>query len=290
MKTRTHRQPIACLLVGLMAITVESAAVRGASQDSERTRGPRGSLIQVAVLGSGEHVVVSLVGDQVLTGSLKELTTPPFRVFVDLAGVVPQVDPVTAVGRGGVERVRVALNQSAPPVTRVVLDLSERTTYRIERDPANRELRIILGPASSVDTVKSAVAVAPAFPAPEPFATIVEDYATWFIGTALRVEHLLLPAPPAAVGGVAATEAPRALAWQAVRHELDMVTPPIALQDANDLLRTAISLGYAGAGEGGGESSTTNRAAARSGSLMLLALARERLDTHLMATASVDQQ
>ncbi|MDQ3070452.1 MAG: AMIN domain-containing protein, partial [Acidobacteriota bacterium] len=67
----------------------------------------------------------------------------PRRVYFDLPGVVPRAGGLTNVGFGGVGRVRVALNQLSPPVTRVVVDLDEKMTWHIEAGATPNEFRVI---------------------------------------------------------------------------------------------------------------------------------------------------
>ncbi len=100
----------------------------------------------IAVGEDADGVIVNLRGTGPLTGVLREIPGVPFRVFVDLMGVVPEVPAVTPVGWGHVEQVRAALNQLDPPVTRVVLDLSSPQAYRLD-DDTGTDLRIVVGGA-----------------------------------------------------------------------------------------------------------------------------------------------
>ena len=56
----------------------------------------------------------------------------PDRIVIDFPGALP-ADTLKklSVHRGGLQRVRAALNQSSPPITRVVLDVDGPTDYQV---------------------------------------------------------------------------------------------------------------------------------------------------------------
>ena len=267
--TRHPRLAFSFCVVATIAVSV------GFGQSPGDSPTGHGTLVSIVVTESDDHVVVSLVGDRMLSGLPQEITAPPYRLFVDFASVVPDVDPVTLVGRGGVDQVRVALNQSSPPVTRVVLDLSRRSTYRVERDPNGLEFRIIVGPDPS-----AAASNTPAEPAERsrttsiPPSPVEKHYATWFTRVTQQIESLLLSAPPMIhreeSDALAATSG---FDWQTIRHEVELVTAPPSLQEAHDLLLTTLSLGEVGTDRNGTNATDDDRSAARAGARMLLARA-----------------
>ena len=104
--------------------------------------------VEVTAGDDGSELIVMLRGSGRLHGGLREIPGVPFRVFVDLMGVVPDLPAVTPVGWGNVEQIRTALNQPHPPVTRVVLDLSSPQPYRLDEDTETTDLRIVIGGAS----------------------------------------------------------------------------------------------------------------------------------------------
>ena len=107
---------------------------------------PRRALHRLTVGGNADRVVVELASDLAIVGRLQTVGTPATRLFVDLRGIVPEVPDVTDVNLGAVRRVRVALNRARPPVTRVVLDLTETARYRLEQGPTPNEIRITVEP------------------------------------------------------------------------------------------------------------------------------------------------
>ena len=109
-------------------------------------------MVEVSADDDERDVIVSLHGRGRLSGTLREVPGVPFRVFIDLAGAIPEVPAVTPVGWGNVERVRATLNQLDPPVTRVVLDLSSRQPYRLDEDTEATDLRIVVGGSRTAST------------------------------------------------------------------------------------------------------------------------------------------
>lgn len=89
------------------------------------------SVRSVRVLGSGNTVEIEVdASDRILPQT--QVLTGPDRLVVDLPNSLPgrQVRN-QSVDRGDVKDVRVGLFQSAPPVTRVVLDLKAARSYQV---------------------------------------------------------------------------------------------------------------------------------------------------------------
>jgi type IV pilus assembly protein PilQ len=118
-------------------------------------------LTGVEVGRNADGVTVTLRGNGKLAyGTLQEADRPPLRLVVDFPGVRPNVPPATP-GQGALRRVRVALNNPNPLVTRVVLDLDVKVTYSVKASADGREVTIVLaGPAGEQ------TAVEPSRPAP----------------------------------------------------------------------------------------------------------------------------
>ena len=126
-------------------------------------------------------VSVILEGNGRLTPrNVHETGAPNERVVLDFHGVTPTVAPVTAVGRGAVKRVRVAVNSHDPLVTRVVVDLDAAVPYKIEPLLTDgRRLRLVFAPGGSAPAADPMAALAtpdaapaaPVAPAPKARAT-----------------------------------------------------------------------------------------------------------------------
>ncbi len=119
------------------------------------------TLESVEVHGSGDSVVVTLLGDGVLSASDFVLPNPP-RIVLDFNGVRTEVKRRTVAGAGPVLRARIAQFKTAPEkVTRVVLDLNGSVPYTTRRD--GERLQIVIG--SAVEA-RSTPAPSPAAPTP----------------------------------------------------------------------------------------------------------------------------
>lgn len=184
----------------------------------EQSDAAPGTLHRMTVTSSGHRVVVSLAADRTLDGALEAIDAQPRRLFIDLKGVVPEVDGVTDVNRGVVQRVRVALNRATPPVTRVVLDLQGAARYALERDPAGT-LRII------VDDVMG-------------------EYTTWLTGVAATIERLLGDEAARRSGRPGVTTTAHDLdRWTLVQADVASVTPPRQFEQAHLALANSARLG-----------------------------------------------
>ena len=249
------------------------------AQTGKPRQTPIVGLRHVAVEGSDTHVVITLTGDAALVGRLEELGTPPIRLFIDLKGVAPHVAGVTPVGQAGVERVRVALNQLLPPVTRVVLDLSHRSPFRIEEDAEARALRIIVGTPPEND--RSLVADAPP-------GEIIR-YGSWFTEYVAEVDRLLADAADTPLDG--GVETARSSGWASMKQKLESATPPPALQEAHDLLRTAVALGVLAAPHLGDDGQqNANLEPARAGARLFVRKARAIVERSLGGPVNDDDQ
>ena len=286
-----NHQPRTLRVCLLTALTIGFTPVGDPVWTSAQTEPARNALVEVSLMSSDDHVVVGLVGIHALSGEVHEIRTAPFRVFVDFFNVVPRVDAVTPVNRGGVRQVRVALNQNDPPVTRVVLDLTHRSSYRVEEDPHDREFRIIIGSAAALTTTLSDTTVELTTPTSLGVpSTALEEYVHWFTRFANDVERLLShhSAPIAAEG--TAQEMNTGLEWQRLQHELEMVAPPVSLQAVHHLIATAIALGRVSATSQLDDSTQErDQDAARAGAALLITRARYLVKIGLPASSDSGQ-
>lgn len=127
--------------------------------------GPR--VVGLSAATSGGSVVVSVALTGPAAPSAPVLLENPLRLYVDIPGARPGSQRLLNVNAGGVSRVRVALNRQAPPVTRVVIELTARTAWKLERAEDGREVRVIIGSAPAPSTGRGALIFQPA-PAPAP--------------------------------------------------------------------------------------------------------------------------
>ncbi len=113
------------------------------------------SLVSVAASVSGPLTRVTLRGNGWIAPSgLDEILEPGAvpRVVIDLPGVVSQADASTAVQGAVVERVRTSLHSREPLVTRVVVDLKKRASFRPERaGDAGADYVIVFDETAAID-------------------------------------------------------------------------------------------------------------------------------------------
>ncbi len=206
---------------------------------------PHGTLLQVLVENSDNTVAIRLIADQALYGEIQEITVEPFRLFVDFANIVPKVAAVIPIEKAGVRQIRVALNQNDPPVTRVVLDLTQQHLYQIEQDSENREYRIVVH--SSDTKIKPKLTDIRTHPSSDPLVSLSpvlrSDYVAWFTHTTEELEQLLA----SAVEEVEMrNDSPETIQtdWDRLRAEHELVMPPSSFQVAHNTLKAVIQLGH----------------------------------------------
>jgi type IV pilus assembly protein PilQ len=109
-------------------------------------------LTGVQVGSTADGMTVTLRGNGRLAYSaISEADRPPARLVIDFQGVRPDV-PASTAGQGIVRRVRVALNNVEPLVTRVVLDLERMVSHRMRPSADGREVVITLEGSAPVET------------------------------------------------------------------------------------------------------------------------------------------
>ncbi len=124
-----------------MTTTVPSPApVAPTATDAGKALAHNLRAVRTEYTTTGTSVV--LVGDGRLVAKNIE-SAGSRRVYLDFPGVSPNVAPVTQVGKGGIERIRVGLNSRDPLVTRVVIDLNRDAAHALSTTPGDwREVRV----------------------------------------------------------------------------------------------------------------------------------------------------
>jgi type IV pilus secretin PilQ/predicted competence protein len=159
------RRAVVPLLTLMLAALLELSSVAARSVtfgEAQAAQAPAATeLTGVEVGRNADGVTVTLRGNGKLAyGTLQEADRPPLRLVVDFPGVRPNVPPATP-GQGPLRRVRVALNNPNPLVTRVVLDLDVKVTYSVKASADGREVTVVLAGPSGEQT-----ALEPARPGP----------------------------------------------------------------------------------------------------------------------------
>jgi type IV pilus assembly protein PilQ len=158
------RRAVVPLLTLMLASLLELSSVAAKSftfGEAQASQAPAATeLTGVEVGRNADGVTVTLKGNGRLAyGTLQEADRPPLRLVVDFPGVRPNVPPATP-GQGALRRVRVALNNPNPLVTRVVLDLDVKVTYSVKASPDGREVTVVLaGPSGELTAATPSMAV-----------------------------------------------------------------------------------------------------------------------------------
>ena len=97
----------------------------------------------ITVIGSEQGIGVQITANGPMATQAQMLRDPD-RLIIDFPGAVPGTGLRSLrLSHGEIKAVRTALWRSNPPVTRVVIDLDEPTTYRLIT--AGKSLNVILG-------------------------------------------------------------------------------------------------------------------------------------------------
>jgi type IV pilus assembly protein PilQ len=92
----------------------------------------------------GTATAVTLLGTAPLMASnVQEPNDAPRRIVLSLPNVTSAMPGTTAVGKGPVERVRIAMSPIAPFGTQVTMDLSRAASYRLEPSADGNDLSVV---------------------------------------------------------------------------------------------------------------------------------------------------
>ena len=186
------RRAVVPLITLMLATLLELSSVAAKSitfGEAQAAQAPAATeLTGVEVGRNADGVTVTLKGNGKLAyGTLQEADRPPLRLVVDFPGVRPNVPPATP-GQGALRRVRVALNNPNPLVTRVVLDLDVKVTYSVKASPDGREVTVVLaGPAgeqTAAEPARTAPVAAPVEAAPAAATAVANRLTGVAVGSA----------------------------------------------------------------------------------------------------------
>ncbi len=106
---------------------------RVTSAGSISTAGPASAIRDLRVTKRGEATAITFRGSgRLMFSGIEEPKEGPPRLIIDLPNSTSALPSVTPVAQGPVDKVRIGLNEKSPLVTRVTLDLTRKSTYRIE--------------------------------------------------------------------------------------------------------------------------------------------------------------
>ncbi|MCX6552239.1 MAG: AMIN domain-containing protein, partial [Acidobacteria bacterium] len=112
---------------------VKSVALSAAPAASATTPAGAATLTKVeSNVGPGGTRIVFTGTGALTVGTVEPAKDLPPRLVVDFPGAQFTVPALTAVGKGPVDRIRVAMNSRQPMVTRAVIDLKYPVSHRVE--------------------------------------------------------------------------------------------------------------------------------------------------------------
>jgi NAD(P)H-dependent FMN reductase len=264
-----------------LLIAALSAAVL-VSPARESGREPVLRSIRVGAEAGASIVVIEADGPLPLP-SVGVLGRPP-RIYLDFPDVIPSTHGTAAELDPLVLRVRVALHQRLPVVTRVVIDLTKTAPHRVEAGGRERgRLTVVVGP--------SAGAASQATRARPPRARSVDPGGEAIAAALSRLERLrpLLLAIDARLDVPAEALRAGISEWEAIRQTLALVRPRAAVASTHETLTKVCVLGSTAANtrldaqQDSDAARAWNAASAAAGALILLDRTASALTMPLVA-------
>ena len=271
----------ACLArVAMLGVVFSIVVPFGAA--AHQTQGTSGTVlrsIRVAPTAGGGATTVVLEADGPLPEPASEALAGPPRVYLDLKDVTPAATLARWGSDALIVRTRVARHSENPVVTRVVLDLSRASPYRIDAAArAQGRLVVVLGASGSVPPAPSprGSLAGSSAPARRP-AGSAEAYAAQISAAVERLQALR----PVLVSidrraGVPDDLMKAAAEFDAIGRTLNATKPPASREATHGLLVRVCALGARSArtlqesSQSGDTAGQWNAASAAAGALILL--------------------
>ena len=144
-------------------IYIETDRLDRAAPGSISASGPSSVIRDLDVERRGTATAITLKATgKLVTTNVEETQDGPARLYLDLANATSALPGVTPVSQGPVQNVRIGLNDDSPMLTRVAVEMTRRSAYRVEPSSDGRQLTIIVDDAPAGATSAKQVAVAPA--------------------------------------------------------------------------------------------------------------------------------
>ena len=218
------------------------------------------TISDVRITSRGTATAVTLYGTAPLVASsLQEQKEGPRRLVLNLPDANSAVASTNALRGGPVERLRIAMSQSAPYGTQVTMELSREASYRLEPSANGNELSVVFDEqtpdpiaALTAPVAGRSVAMPPAFAAqaaapPQPPTGLVDTPQRQFTGTPLSLDFDGADLPAvlrtlAREGGINIYIDPR------VQGTVTTSLVDIPWDEAFDLIATSNGVGYVQSG------------------------------------------
>ena len=148
-------------------IYVEADRIDRASAGTISAAGPSSVIrdLRVERRGASTAITLKATGRLVAT-AVEESKDGPARLYVDLANATSSLPGITPVGQGTVQNVRIGLSDTSALLTRVAVEMTRRSAYRLEPSADGQQLTMIIEDAAAPSPqAKAAAVLAPATPA-----------------------------------------------------------------------------------------------------------------------------
>jgi hypothetical protein len=136
-------------------IYIETDRLDRAAPGSISASGPSSVIRDLDVERRGTATAITLKATgKLVTTNVEETQAGPARLYLDLANATSALPGVTPVSQGPVQNVRIGLNDDSPMLTRVAVEMTRRSAYRVEPSSDGRQLTIIVddAPAGATST------------------------------------------------------------------------------------------------------------------------------------------
>jgi type IV pilus assembly protein PilQ len=135
--------------------------------------------LQVERRGASTAITLQATG-RLVTTNVEESKEGPARLFIDLANATSALPGLTPVGQGTVQNVRIGLSDKSALLTRVAVEMSRRSAYRLEPSLDGQSLTMVIDDAAAPSPQVSAATVlagAAKPSAPQPAARMAQAQA-----------------------------------------------------------------------------------------------------------------
>ena len=152
-------------------IYVEADRLDKAAAGVISASGPSSVIRDMRVERRGASTAITLQATGKLVPTSVEATREgPARLYVDLANASSSLPGVTPVGQGTVQNVRIGLNEKSPLLTRVAVEMTQRSAYHLEPSTDGQQLTVIIDDSAAPSMQAQAAAVLAPPPAAAPQA------------------------------------------------------------------------------------------------------------------------
>ena len=129
--------------------------------------------LQVERRGASTAITLQATG-RLVTTNVEESKEGPPRLYVDLANVTSALPGVTPVGQGSVQNVRIGISDTSAMLTRVAIEMSRRSAYRLEPSLDGQALTMVIDDAAAPTPQAKAVAMLAAATKPDALQPVVK--------------------------------------------------------------------------------------------------------------------